>query len=478
MESQSLLHRRIFGVPLLNVLLISVTVIISALIGLDQRALTLILVAVAGTFVMLFLIKHPLVGVGLASTLLVTGGLSEMFSNSWLQRLYSISLVLTFLAYFDILYNDRALLRDWLRIRLSDIFFAALFVSAILSIGVAEDEKEAWRELKNLLRYFAIYFLITRSIRTVDDMIFVGKFLLVGAIWQVSTTWSDSATRVADSNGVERVSGSLRSLNAFAASQLMALPWAFYFAWFGTPIWRILGIMGAALLPYTLLGAVSRTSVVVLLLQGLGWPLLAVRRVTRKLVLLVPVLLVCVVALSFRWDAIVARWSLLANLSNDSPVEYVVDDDGGREELKAMAMEIFKENWLFGVGIGNTPEYIGRERNTFTPFHVHNSYFEVAADLGLFGLMPFLGLFVGALLCPLAALRHAQNDRERAVLATAISMIVVLLIYSYSGNRHYHNASYLLVAYGYTAAYVVSQAATKLARQRSAYEEFRLHSLR
>lgn len=454
---ESLLWRRVRGVPVIQILLVAASLALAGLAGAQSTLATALLVAVGGIAVLLLLIRNPLIGVGMVVTLAVTGGLTQIFRDSILQRLYVIMLGMTLLAYMHHLYADRKLLKEWLTIRFSDVIFVAFLLVGMLSILVAEYQGPAYSTLGELGRCFVLYFLVTRSIRTFDDLAFVSKFLLVGGIWQASTAWGDSAFAVVDSNAVERVSGNLESVNSFASALLMALPWAFFNLRHGSLLWKAVGLAGVLVLPYTMLGAVSRGSVVVLVILAVFWPLASARSLSNKLKMIIPALLICIYGLTMRWDALMARWpSLEEFLSNDN-VTYVVDDDGGRDDLRAVAQRIFAEHWVLGVGIGNTPYYIGFERKTYRPFHVHSMYYEIAADMGVLGLSAFVGLIGFAGLQGLLALRHAASDRERALIASGVSLIIILAVVGSVGNRHYTTSTYFLIACGFVVAHVAQR---------------------
>lgn len=442
------LERRLSGLSLLKLLLVAAALGLTWLVAVNPAAAAGVLALGGGIVALLVLIRNPLIGVGLVVTLAVTGGLTQLLPDSILQRLFVIVLGLTLLAYCHHLYSDPELLRDWLRLRLSDVLFVAFALVAVISINEAYYKSAAIRGLYNIARAFVLYFLCTRAIRSFDDLVFVSKFLLVGGLWQVSTAWSDSGFR-AEGGEVVRIGGNLENVNSYAAALLMALPWAFFHLRHGKGIWRVLGLAGAMLLPYTLLGALSRASVVVLIAIGVFWPLASARALSDKLKVFIPVLIVCAFGLAVRWDAILARWPSLQALLSHESVTYVIDDDGGRGEMREMAAKIFQEHWQTGVGVGNTPYLIGAMKKTFQPFRVHNMYYEVAADLGVIGLGAFLALIGFSVLAGLRALLLVSSDRDRALIASATCQVIILIILGTVGNRNYALGSYYLIACGY-----------------------------
>ncbi len=460
-----LLERRVLGVPVYSILLVLGALAAAAATGLSPRMPLLVLGFIGAIAVLLLFIRRPIFGVGLVAALAITGGVTELFRGSIFSRLYVIVLGLTLLAYLHHLYADRQLLRAWLKIRASDLVLAGLLLIALLSTGVAAYPAAAAKDLGEIVRGCVLYLLVTRAIRSFDDLETVGKFLLVGGLWQASTAWGGGSFSATDGNDVVRLSGNLQNANSYAAALLMVLPFAFYFAVRGRGLWRLAGLVGAVLLPITLLGSVSRTAMVVLVILALLWPLLSARSLDAKLRLLVPVLLICVYALALRWDTLIARWPTLQALLNPEPVTFAVDDDGGRSTLRALGWQIFVDNWPLGVGVGNTQHVIGELRNTYQPFHVHNMFVEVAADLGLFGLLFFCGLIGLSLLQPLFALPRLSGARERALAASAACLPVVLAVYGFVGNRHYATSSFFLIAAALAAGAIAWQAAKPKAQE-------------
>lgn len=433
--------------------LIALGLAVAALIGLRVELAPLVAGALVGIVALLAIIRWPLVGVGLTAVLVLTGGLSQMLQGSLLQRLYVICLALTFLAYGHRLLADRELMRHWLRIRVADVIFAGLLATAGLSLIVAPFWYDGTDELEALLKGFVLYLLMSRAIRSEEELIFVAKFILVGAIWQATTGWTNSSAE----SGVARISGNLVSINAFGFALMRGFPWTLFFAFFGRGIWRWLGLLGTVLVSLTALATVSRTAAGTLAFVAIFWACFSTRGFDRRLRNLGLMLIVLVLGFSVYGDALLERWSLLRELTNTSNVEYVVDDDGGRDELRAAAMRIVAEHPIFGVGIGNTPYMIMQEMYRRKPFPVHMMYLQVAADIGLFGLLCFVALPVVGYLRAAALWLRMDNDRDRALIATCVSILATWSIYGFSGNWHYINFAYLLVAFVHLLPEIMGQ---------------------
>lgn len=418
----------------------------SALIGLQPERVTLVVGALAGMVALLYLIRYPLVGVGLSAVLVMTGGLSQVLEGSILQRLYVICFLLTCLAYAHKLYADRELLRYWMRLRVADLLVVGLVVSALVSLAAAPVWHNGTDSLETLLKGVALYVLMSRAIRSVEDLLFVAKFLLVGGLWQASTAWTGQGS--ATTNGdVTRISGNLDSINAYAFALLRILPWALFFGFFGRGIWRWLGLFGIVGLSFTSLATVSRTAAGTLAFVALFWAVFSTRSVDRRLRNVALVSVVLSIGMVLYGGSLMERWSLLREITNAGNVEYIVDDDGGREEMRAAALQTIAEHPLAGVGIGNTPFFQMQELYRRRPFPVHNMYLEVGSDLGLVGLAFFVGLAVVGYLRAGSLWLRASDDRTCALIATCVTALSTWTVFGASGNWHYINFAYLLVAF-------------------------------
>lgn len=419
---------------------------LSALIGLRPELAPLVALAMGGVVALLAIIRRPLVGVGLSAALVMTGGLSQILEGSLFQRLYVIFFVITCLAYAHLAYGDRELMRHWLRLRTADLLMIGLLVSAALSLAAAPTWHKGTDSLETLLKGAALYLLMSRAIRSADDMIFVAKFMLVGGLWQASTAWSGQGAATT-SGSVTRISGNLDSINAFAFALMRAFPWAIFFCFFGRGLWRWLGLAGTLLISLTALATVSRTAAGVLIFVALFWALTSTRSFDRRLRNVAMMLVVISLGLAVYGGDLAQRWSLLRELTNTSNVEFVVDDDGGRAEMRAAAVEIIAANPVIGVGIGNTPFYLMQELYRRNPFPVHNMYLEVGADMGLVGLAFFVSLALVGYIRAAALWLRARDEQTSALIATCVAALSTWTIFGTSGNWHYINFAYLLVAF-------------------------------
>lgn len=78
-----------------------------------------------------------------------------------------------------------------------------------------------------------------------------------------------------------------------------------------------------------------------------------------------------------------------------------------RQHAYAVAVAVFRDNWLLGVGLGNFR--MEAPRHMLGEMLAHNSFLEVAASLGLFGLAAYLGCLFASLGATWQATRIAKR---------------------------------------------------------------------
>jgi O-antigen ligase len=147
-----------------------------------------------------------------------------------------------------------------------------------------------------------------------------------------------------------------------------------------------------------------------------------------------------------------------------------------RRELLNRAAEVASNHLLIGVGMGNFHIYSIREQVA------HNSYLEIAAELGLIGLMAYLIL----ILSPLRSLRRLEaetrNHRrgtligrlqspesETYYLSVALqASLAAYIVCSFFGSVQYLWHLYYLVAYSFALKQIHAQEASLAEPQRAA----------
>jgi O-antigen ligase len=134
------------------------------------------------------------------------------------------------------------------------------------------------------------------------------------------------------------------------------------------------------------------------------------------------------------------------------------DNTSNRESLWTVAGTMVSEQPLVGVGAGNfsvvEPFYTVRAINlprvdlVSEGELVHNSYLQVLAELGLLGLVAFLGIITSTLVVGVRAVRASKRngdvEGERLSRAVVIGTAAMLVAYFFATN-HYEKQLWLML---------------------------------
>jgi O-antigen ligase len=104
-----------------------------------------------------------------------------------------------------------------------------------------------------------------------------------------------------------------------------------------------------------------------------------------------------------------------------------------RTELLQDSLGIIRQHWFLGVGINNLKDVLPRENPFLEEIRTspHNMYVTILGDLGILGLVLYLGFFWQTLRSLRIARRHFRADGDAAMAALAVTLqvsVVVLLL--------------------------------------------------
>jgi O-antigen ligase len=152
----------------------------------------------------------------------------------------------------------------------------------------------------------------------------------------------------------------------------------------------------------------SRGALLAAFLVGLGWALLAGGR-WAKAVLFAPI----VGALALFVPGVGSRLATLSLLGTSDSLKVVDPSLEGRLAAQRVAVEVFVDHPVLGVGPGNflavTEGYLSRLALDTLPLAPHNQYLEAAAEGGLLGLAAWLILLGGGIFVALRARLLARS---------------------------------------------------------------------
>ncbi|MDX1299984.1 MAG: O-antigen ligase family protein, partial [Pseudomonas sp.] len=183
-----------------------------------------------------------------------------------------------------------------------------------------------------------------------------------------------------------------------------------------------------------LLGGMTLLLVMLLVMRPALW---------RWLVLvggIAALVIVLTVAMLPNWDG------SIAGLVPGRP-EAVLD----RLIIWGVALDVFKENPLFGVGLGNfRDEFFSREvwlnvELGYPSLHAHNTYLEILAGTGLFGLLAYLAFLLMMARHLLRRWRARQQDNSSVFTLAAIGTLAAYMVFAMVDMLLLQNMHFLLV---------------------------------
>jgi O-antigen ligase len=213
--------------------------------------------------------------------------------------------------------------------------------------------------------------------------------------------------------------------NSFSGTQLGVLPFIYYLYPLVPRLWKIMLLVQLALCTNVVLRTGSRTGYLAFLAAVVSFVWLAKSRARAFAV----VVLLAVIAVPLLPADYVGRFTSIFEDKSEVGQDTSV---GKRKEIIVDASEVFLSH-PFGIGVGAFPlvreQLFGRKQDT------HNLYLEIATNLGVQGIVVFIG-FVSAVWIALARLRrrlerHREELRKLALTgdtAAAHSADVELLL--------------------------------------------------
>lgn len=91
--------------------------------------------------------------------------------------------------------------------------------------------------------------------------------------------------------------------------------------------------------------------------------------------------------------------------------------NSGRLGIWKVSLEVFKGNPLLGAGLGALPLFFQPSISIKSPINAHNTYLDIASELGIIGLVLFLMIFFYVFK---TLLQNAGNQKEKAYLSFGI----------------------------------------------------------
>ena len=317
-----------------------------------------------------------------------------------------------------------------------------LCLCALLSIPLAVDPGEAWTAFNYpFIRAVAMFIVIVNVVRTplrLKGLMFLG--LAVGIVLSAGAINDYRLGRVAVAEG-ERVAGLIGGMfgnpNDMALHLVVMIPLTVgLLLSTRNPFAKPLYAAGALLMVGGIIASFSRGAFLGLL--G-AWLVLAWKLGRRKRIVMIVLVAVFIVALvTLAPGEYADRLSTIGSVNRDA-------SSASRRDLLVRSIIIAIYNPVFGVGIGNFHFVSIRELVS------HNSYTQVAAEMGLAAAV----IYVSFIVVPLRRLRlieHATYAARRGeriyYLSVALqASLIAFMIGSFFGSVAYQFSVYYLVGY-------------------------------
>jgi O-antigen ligase len=345
------------------------------------------------------------------------------------------------------------------------------FMTALFAIA----PERAWQVLIELLKALVIFFVVVNVIRTPQQLRFYILLILVAfVIYPARGTLQNYVTHNT-LFGRAVWNRMYSNSNDLAAITLLMLGSALAIATVKTQNVRVRRA-AAALVPVTLviiLLAQSR-GVFIGLLVGFGPPLLA--RLMKRPYRAAPVLVLLAVIAAL---VPAASWHRLGSITNLTETVGEADKEGRppaseskydewaagsarqRFDILKTGLQIAASHLVLGVGIGCYREANARYAPQLGERDAHNTYVRVAAEMGLPGLLLWLGL-VGSVLVRVRRRRALLEADDRAIQVLWIERAVIgFLVAAFFGSYAGLTIFYLFLGILWAASNVLGSDTTE-----------------
>jgi len=237
----------------------------------------------------------------------------------------------------------------------------------------------------------------------------ITAILIYDALFVLSNFSKNLETMNLDQN-ILALMGNHGNKNVMAASLVIKIPFCLYVVLNSNVGGKVIGVIGLLLGFISLFVLNTRSTFVAILLIGILFIVFTILSLGKKQVNNI------IIRVSFFIFPLVLSYfaanELLKNalsmqetsggyglVSDRLKTINIKDNESSRIHLWGTAYDYFKKHPIIGGGYGNwklasIPYEKERANELFVPYHSHNDFIENAADLGLFGGLSFLGLFI------------------------------------------------------------------------------------
>jgi len=352
-------------------------------------------------------------------------------------------------------------------------FLVGFIAWSVLSAIWAENPADVYRSTMRFALNAVLFPIVSLAVRDRRHIIWILAVFVLGA--QLSVLWGFLVGPSAGVSQAGRLTGARADANALAVLLLVSTVFAAALAVVlrGVPLAAPLSLGAALLGVIALFATFSRGGVVALVVVVLAGIVYGGRWRKGMALLGLTAVLLGAVYLAGSADGGSAADRLLSSSTS------------GRSSIWTVGWRIVEANPVIGVGSGNytvaEPHYLLTSPGVIpddqfiidTPLVAHNIYLHILAEMGVIGLVLFLGLLGVSIASAVRAVRIAKerDDQALEVLGRALVMALAgMLAADFFLSEQYSKQLWLLLALG-PALLAIAQAQPQARRARDDFPE-------
>jgi O-antigen ligase len=270
-------------------------------------------------------------------------------------------------------------------------FWVASYVHTLF-LGVEVWHYEIAVQFKRLISLVLVYFVFSRCIKTKKEWQFLFYALLLSLVFVALVTWRGGMLAGSTFADFKRSSGPFgedwRGSDIAGGFLAIFTPFILSFTLFTKRrIIKILGFGSMIICVMGLFATYSRGSIMALGIASLVSIIVGFKALLKTSKFTAVLVIIIIFGLALYWqkwvpESIVNR--IKGTVQEQAYVGEVVLDESsqGRMDKWETGIEIFKTNFLFGVGFKIPNFMLGTD--------THNTFIQIAAEMGIFGFLAFL----------------------------------------------------------------------------------------
>jgi O-antigen ligase len=341
---------------------------------------------------------------------------------------------------------------------------------SVCSLAWASDRSLTLHGITRLFQLEALVFVVYSAVRTSKDLLVLVGATLVGAL--ITSVYALANGTVAHG----RLTGALFNPNALATRMVVAIFLAmFFFVTVRRLSLRLVLLAAISIFAITLVQTQSRSGILAL---GAG-SLVAVFVAGRIRGRIVAMLLIAG-AVGFSYYFYAAPAELRARIASIGTS--ASEASPGRADTWRIATKMTRDHPLAGVGLANFPAQESRyfattinvvDVRSLRRFNlvVHNTYLEIAAELGIVGLLLFVAILAGTVgrAAVLVGLTERSSALDGLVVRALLAASAGLLTSNIFGSGEYEKTLWFLLGLLVAAVAPKTEPAAEPARSRRLY---------